>query len=77
MKNLIRLKDCKIEEVKEIYNIADEISKGKYVSYLHGKTVVMFFPNTSIRTRVTFEKGIYLLGGRWCLQISTKRRYVC
>ncbi len=21
----------------------------------------MFFPNTSIRTRVTFEKGIYLL----------------
>ena len=23
----------------------------------------MFFPNTSIRTRVTFEKGIYLLGG--------------
>lgn len=58
MKNLIRLKDCKIEEVKEIYNIADEISKGKYVSYLHGKTVVMFFPNTSIRTRVTFEKEI-------------------
>jgi len=25
---------------------------------------VLFFPNTSIRTRVTFEKGIYLLGGR-------------
>lgn len=67
MKNLIRLKDCKIEEVKEIYNIADEISKGKYVGYLHGKTVVMFFPNTSIRTRVTFEKGIYLLGGQTIL----------
>lgn len=31
MTNLIRLKDCKIEEVKEIYNIADEISKGKYI----------------------------------------------
>lgn len=24
----------------------------------------MFFPNSSIRTRVTFEKGIYLLGGQ-------------
>jgi ornithine carbamoyltransferase len=24
----------------------------------------MFFPNTSIRTRVTFEKGIFLLGGQ-------------
>ena len=27
----------------------------------------MFFPNNSIRTRVTFEKGIYLLGGQTIL----------
>lgn len=64
MKNLIRLIDYNVDEIKEIYKIADEIPKGKYENILKGKTVVMFFPNTSIRTRVTFEKGIYLLGGQ-------------
>lgn len=29
-----------------------------------GKSVILFFPASSIRTRVTFEKGIYLLGGQ-------------
>lgn len=67
MKNLIRLTDYSIDEVNEIFGIADEISKGKYENLLKGKTVVMFFPNTSIRTRVTFEKGIYLLGGQTIL----------
>lgn len=64
MKNLIRLIDYNVDEIKDIYKIADEIPKGKYENFLKGKTVVMFFPNTSIRTRVTFEKGIYLLGGQ-------------
>ena len=61
MKNLIRLTDYHIDEISEIFEIADEISEGKYKDFLRGKTAVMFFPNTSIRTRVTFEKGIYLL----------------
>lgn len=64
MKNLVRLVDYNIDEIKDIYKIADEIEEGKYAEFLKGKTVVMFFPNTSIRTRVTFEKGIYLLGGQ-------------
>lgn len=64
MKNLIRLTDYHIDEIAEIFKIADEISEGKYKDFLRGKTAVMFFPNTSIRTRVTFEKGIYLLGGQ-------------
>ena len=46
------------------FGIADEIQKGKYEDTLKGKTVVLFFPGSSIRTRVTFEKGIYLLGGQ-------------
>ena len=31
---------------------------------MKGKTIVMFFPSAGIRTRVSFEKGIYLLGGQ-------------
>ncbi len=64
MKHLIRFTDLNMDTVYKIFEIADELTQGKYKDALKGKTVVMFFPNTSIRTRVTFEKGIYLLGGQ-------------
>lgn len=64
MKHLIRLSDYSKEDIKEIFNIADQLKQGKYREFLKGKTIVMFFPESSIRTRVTFEKGIYLLGGQ-------------
>lgn len=67
MKNLIRLTDYTADEIKEIFEIVKEIQQGKYLNILNGKTVVMFFPSTSIRTRVTFEKGVYLLGGQTIL----------
>ena len=62
MKSFIRLTDFKKEELLEIFKIADSIEE--YADFLKGKTVVMFFPASSIRTRVSFEKGIYLLGGQ-------------
>lgn len=64
MKNLIRLDDLQPKEIYEIFNIADEIISGKYRDFLNGKSAVLFFPTSSIRTRVTFEKGTYLLGGQ-------------
>lgn len=64
MKNFLRLTDLQSREIYEIFNIAEEIGNGKYNDFLKGKSVVLFFPNSSIRTRVTFEKGIYLLGGQ-------------
>ena len=64
MKNLIRLTDHTPEDIYEIFTVADDIKEGKYCDILKGKSVVLFFPNSSIRTRVTFEKGIYLLGGQ-------------
>lgn len=67
MKHLIRLTDYTKKEIKEIFHIADEIQQGKYKDFLKGKTIIMFFPESSIRTRVTFEKGIYLLGGQTIL----------
>jgi ornithine carbamoyltransferase len=63
MKHLIKLTDYTSDEIYEIFRIADEIRQGKYSNILKGKSVVLFFPNSSIRTRVSFEKGIYLLGG--------------
>lgn len=64
MKNFLRLTDYTIDEVKEIFEIADRISAGKYTNYFNGKSIILFFPNSSIRTRVSFEKGIHILGGQ-------------
>lgn len=67
MKSLIRLSDYTPKEISDIFDLADEIKQGKYTNYLQGKTVVLFFPSSSIRTRVTFEKGIHMLGGQGIL----------
>lgn len=64
MQNLIRLTDYTANDIYDIFEIADEVQQGKYNNILKGKSIVMFFPNSSIRTRVSFEKGIYLLGGQ-------------
>jgi ornithine carbamoyltransferase len=64
MRNLIRLSDYTKNDVKEIFRIADEIQFDISKYSLKGKTIVMFFPDSSIRTRVAFEKGINLLGGQ-------------
>ncbi|WP_019230103.1 ornithine carbamoyltransferase [Sedimentibacter sp. B4] len=64
MRNLIRINDYSKDEVYEIFKIAEEVKNGKYTDFLKGKSIVMFFPSSSIRTRVTYEKGIYLLGGQ-------------
>lgn len=64
MKDLLRLTDLMPDEIYKIFHIADEISQGKQDGYLKGKSAVLFFPASSIRTRVTFEKGIALLGGQ-------------
>ncbi|MDE6844286.1 MAG: peptide transporter [Lachnospiraceae bacterium] len=64
MKHLIRLTDLQSSDIYDIFHIADDINAGKYNDFLHGKSTVLFFSASSIRTRVTFEKGIYLLGGQ-------------
>ncbi len=65
MKSFIRLTDYNKSELLKIFQIADTIEN--YNGFLQGKTIVMFFPASSIRTRVSFEKGIYLLGGQTIL----------
>lgn len=64
MKSFIRLTDYRKEELTKIFELADAIKKGEYQNSLDKKTIVLFFPSSSIRTRVTFEKGIHGLGGQ-------------
>lgn len=79
MKHLLSLKAYNIEEIYEIFKIAEALEQGEYKHFLEGKTIILFFPNSSIRTRVTFEKGIELLGGKSILfpqEALTKREEI-
>lgn len=64
MRHFLRLTDMQTQDIENIFRLADEIAAGKFCDALKGKTVVMFFPAASIRTRVTFEKGIFQMGGQ-------------
>ena len=80
MKDLLHLSNINRDDVFDIFAIADDIRQGKYRNAFAGKTAVMFFPESSIRTRVTFEKGIYLLGGQTVLfppEALDKKEDIC
>lgn len=67
-KNLIYIEDFSKEEIYEIFKRADQfVNDAGQAKPLEGKTIVLFFPESSIRTRVTFEKGIQELGGKTIL----------
>ncbi len=65
MKNLLTLKDLSIDEITLLFDLADEIKKDpvKFSLMLEGKCIVLLFQKTSTRTRISFENGMYQLGG--------------
>ncbi|MDD4546476.1 MAG: ornithine carbamoyltransferase [Oscillospiraceae bacterium] len=67
MKHLLKLLDLSKEEIIGILNLADqlkyELAHGIEHRHLAGKTLGMIFQKASTRTRVSFETGIYQLGG--------------
>ncbi len=67
MKHLLKLGDLSAEEITEILNLADQLKyeqhKGIAHHHLAGKTLGMIFQKSSTRTRVSFEVGMYQLGG--------------
>lgn len=67
MRNLVEWKDLSREEIFQIFELADKARQGEYSHFLSGKTALLFFPASSIRTRVSYEKGINLLGGHTIL----------
>lgn len=67
MKHFLRLTDFSRSEILDIFRIADEVREGGYSDFLKGKSIVLFFPDTSIRTRLTFEKGVFQLSGQTIL----------
>jgi len=67
MRHFLTLKDFTKEEILEIIDLAITIKKETkaniFKKYMPNKTLGMIFEKSSTRTRVSFETGIYQLGG--------------
>jgi ornithine carbamoyltransferase len=67
MRHFLTLADFTKQELLEMISLAQKIKKQtlerKYVPYMQHKTLGMIFEKSSTRTRVSFETGIYQLGG--------------
>jgi ornithine carbamoyltransferase len=64
-KDLISIKDLSKAEIEDLFVLTDELkeNKGKFSKVLTGKTLALIFQKPSNRTRVSFEVGMYQLGG--------------
>ena len=79
MKHLLKLADLDKGDILDILNLADQLKyenqHGIEHHHLKGKTLGMIFQKSSTRTRVSFETGMYQLGGH-ALFLSSKESQI-
>src|SRR5215469_8569525 len=67
MRHFVTLNDITADEFHQILELAleikGELKRGKQSGALAGKVLGMIFEKQSLRTRVSFEVGMYQLGG--------------
>ena len=67
MKHLLKMLDLSTDEIIDILNLADQLKYERKHGIPHprlkGKSLGMIFQKASTRTRVSFETGMYQLGG--------------
>ena len=75
MRHFLTLQDFTKEEILEIIDLAfeikDSLKRGEKREYLSRQTLGMIFEKSSTRTRVSFEVGMFQLGGH-ALFLSSK-----
>ena len=65
---LVNIADFSKEEINQIYNITsklkNEVKNNIKHHHLENKTLIMLFEKPSARTRISFETGMFQLGGK-------------
>ncbi|WEG14572.1 ornithine carbamoyltransferase [Pullulanibacillus sp. KACC 23026] len=65
--HLLTIRDLSDQQIQDIFGLAARLKKQDPGKILSGKYFVLFFPESSIRTRLTFERAIKDLGGETIL----------
>ncbi|HVZ38595.1 MAG TPA: ornithine carbamoyltransferase [Candidatus Kapabacteria bacterium] len=64
MKNdFLSLTDITSTDLMELFELADELKMNTHARPLEGKSIALIFQKPSLRTRASFEVGVYQLGG--------------
>jgi len=68
VENLLTVADLALDEINDLFSIAQQLKDKQQQGISHqrlaGKSLGMIFAKSSTRTRVSFETGIYQLGGQ-------------
>ena len=79
MKHLLKMSDLSPAELHHILDVAEELKAeqkaGTTPALLKGRSVALMFSKNSTRTRVSFETGMYQLGGH-ALFLSSKESQI-
>ena len=73
-RHLISIHDLTAAEVAGLFRLAADVKRTpqKYENHMHRKTLAMIFEKSSTRTRVSFEVGMFQMGGH-ALFLSSPR----
>ncbi|MDT3425560.1 ornithine carbamoyltransferase [Paenibacillus forsythiae] len=63
--NFLDIGDWKPEQIQDIFDLTDRLCQNREQPLLQGKTFLLLFPESSLRTRVSFDRGIRDLRGKY------------
>ena len=62
-RDFLAVEDWSVEEVEALLALAARVKRGEVVGGLERKVLAMVFLDPSLRTRTSFEAGMFLHGG--------------
>jgi ornithine carbamoyltransferase len=68
-RDFISISDFSFDEIQEIFKKTEELKKNKFQTVFKNKAVGLIFQKPSLRTRVSFQVGVWQLGGQ-CMSLS-------
>ncbi len=68
-KDFLTISDFSAEEIQELFRRTEELKKNRILDSFKSKSVGLIFQKPSLRTRVSFQVGVWQLGGQ-CMSLS-------